>query len=173
MAEVQETRRKLQIATATLVVLNVALAAVFFSPIVGSQRSRKEELNRLWKEQQQKTREVEPLRKIVDLLARGGYFVANIAQRLNLARFLLLLFPQPVEFFLPRTLRAHDRRKEHRRQGHVQDNQSRGGDLQLPPGFLNFRHYGVLRLVSALVPGSGTYKAVMSNWTASPAACDC
>src|SRR5207302_1784094 len=50
MAEVQETRRKLQIATATLVVLNVALAAVFFSPIVGSQRSRKEELNRLWKD---------------------------------------------------------------------------------------------------------------------------
>src|SRR5947199_9433473 len=66
MAEVQETRRKLQIATATLVVLNVALAAVFFSPIVGWQRWRKEELNRLWKEQQQKTREVEPLRNIGD-----------------------------------------------------------------------------------------------------------
>src|SRR5213595_2649578 len=64
MAEVQETRRKLQIATATLVVLNVALAAVFFSPIVGSQRSRKEELDRLWKEQQRKTGEVEPLRNI-------------------------------------------------------------------------------------------------------------
>src|SRR5437870_418042 len=66
MAEVQETRRKLQIATATLVVLNVALAAAFFSRIVGSQRPRKEERNRLGKEQQQSTREVEPLRNIGD-----------------------------------------------------------------------------------------------------------
>src|SRR5947208_13029572 len=77
MAEVQETRRKLQIATATLVVLNVALAAVFFSPIVGSQRSRKEELNRLWKEQQQKTREVEPLRNIGNKITTGRQQIDN------------------------------------------------------------------------------------------------
>src|SRR5216117_1071826 len=77
MAEVQETRRKLQIATATLVVLNVALAAVFFSPIVGSQRSRKEVLNRLWKEQQQKTREVEPLRNIGDKITTARQQIDN------------------------------------------------------------------------------------------------
>jgi hypothetical protein len=77
MAEVQETRRSLQPATATLVVLNVALAAVFFSPIVGSQRSRKEELNRLWKEQQQKTREVEPLRNIGDKITTARQQIDN------------------------------------------------------------------------------------------------
>jgi Tfp pilus assembly protein PilO len=64
MAEIQETRQKLQAAVVALVLVDVATAAVFFSPIVGSQRSRKEELDRLWKEQQQKTREVEPLRNI-------------------------------------------------------------------------------------------------------------
>src|SRR3989442_5201011 len=77
MAEVQETRRKLQIATATLVVLNVALAAVFFSPIVGSQRSRKDELNRLGKEQQQKPREVEPLRNIGDKITTARQQIDN------------------------------------------------------------------------------------------------
>jgi len=48
-----------------------------FSPIVGSQRSRKEELNRLWKEQQQKTREVEPLRNIGDKITTARQQIDN------------------------------------------------------------------------------------------------
>ena len=66
MAEGRETQQKLKIFMIALMLVDVAVAAVYFSPIVGSQRSRKEELARLWKEQQQKTREVEPLRNIGD-----------------------------------------------------------------------------------------------------------
>jgi Tfp pilus assembly protein PilO len=66
MAEVRETQQKLKIALVALMLVDLAMAAIFFSPIVGSQHSRKEELARLWKEQQQKTREVEPLRNIGD-----------------------------------------------------------------------------------------------------------
>ena len=47
MAEITDTRQKLKAAIAVLVLVDVAMAAVFFSPIVGSQRSRKEELDRL------------------------------------------------------------------------------------------------------------------------------
>jgi Tfp pilus assembly protein PilO len=66
MADVRETRQKLKILIVALLLFDVVTAAVFFSPVVGSERSRKDELARLWKEQQQKTREVEPLRSIGD-----------------------------------------------------------------------------------------------------------
>lgn len=62
MPDLQNTRRKLTIAFVALVVVDVAAAAVLLSPIAGSQRSRRQELDGLWKELQQKTRHVEPLR---------------------------------------------------------------------------------------------------------------
>ena len=42
--------------------MNVVAIAVFFSPLVGSEVARREQLDQHWKELQQKTREVEPLR---------------------------------------------------------------------------------------------------------------
>src|SRR6059036_2944281 len=77
MAEITDTRQKLKAAIAVLVLVDVAMAAVFFSPIVGSQRSRKEELDRLWKEQQRKTREVEPLRNIGDKITTARQQIDN------------------------------------------------------------------------------------------------
>jgi Tfp pilus assembly protein PilO len=47
---------------AVLALLDVAAAAVLLSPLVGSARSRNDEMKQLWKELQTKTREVEPLR---------------------------------------------------------------------------------------------------------------
>src|SRR5581483_10975058 len=58
----RDKRHKLKIAFAALVLLDIVLAVVLLSPLVGSEKSRKAELDQLWKELQLKTRQVEPLR---------------------------------------------------------------------------------------------------------------
>jgi type IV pilus assembly protein PilO len=62
MPDLGETRRKLKIAMAAMAVVDVAALALLFSPVVGSERSRREDLNQLWRQLQVKTRQVEPLR---------------------------------------------------------------------------------------------------------------
>ncbi len=60
MPDLRTTRRKLTIAFVALAVLDVAAAAVLLSPIAGSQPARRQELDGLWKELQQKTRQSSP-----------------------------------------------------------------------------------------------------------------
>jgi len=62
MPDLRTTRRRVKIALGAMLLLDVAAAAVLWSPLVGSERSRNEEMKLLWKELQTKTREVEPLR---------------------------------------------------------------------------------------------------------------
>jgi len=62
MPDLGNTRRKLKLTIAFLLVVDLAAAAVLLSPIVGSEKSRLAEMDRLWKELQAKTRQVEPLR---------------------------------------------------------------------------------------------------------------
>jgi len=62
MPDLRETRRKVKIALIGLGVVDVIAIAVFFSPLVGSEGSRRDRLDQAWKQLQQKTREVEPLR---------------------------------------------------------------------------------------------------------------
>jgi type II secretion system (T2SS) protein M len=62
MPDLGNTRRKLTITIATLLLVDLAAAAMLLSPIVGSEKSRLSEMDRLWKELQVKTRQVEPLR---------------------------------------------------------------------------------------------------------------
>jgi type IV pilus assembly protein PilO len=62
MPDLGNTRRKLTIAFVVLGAVNVAAAAVLLSPLAGSQRARRQQLDALWKDLQQKTRQVEPLR---------------------------------------------------------------------------------------------------------------
>src|SRR5438046_10747056 len=64
MADFQYTRRKLQIGVGTLALLDVALLAVLFSPLVGSQRSRNDQLDQLWRDLQVKTRQGEALKNV-------------------------------------------------------------------------------------------------------------
>src|SRR4029077_11221035 len=64
--------RKLKIALAALALVDVAAAAVLFSPLVGSQRSRHEQMNQLWKELQLKTKQVEPLRGLDHKIVTAG-----------------------------------------------------------------------------------------------------
>jgi type IV pilus assembly protein PilO len=62
MPDLRETRHKVRIALAALAAADVIMMAVFFSPLIGSQGSRRQQLDQAWRELQQKTREVEPLR---------------------------------------------------------------------------------------------------------------
>jgi type IV pilus assembly protein PilO len=62
MPDLRETRHKVKIALAALAAADVIMIAVFFSPLIGSEGSRRQQLDQAWKQLQQKTREVEPLR---------------------------------------------------------------------------------------------------------------
>jgi len=62
MADNREARKKLKIAITVLVAVDLFAVVVLFSPLVGSERSRREQLDQLWRELQLKTRATEPLR---------------------------------------------------------------------------------------------------------------
>ena len=62
MPDLGNTRQKLKVTIASLLVVDLATAALLLSPIIGSEKSRLSEMDRLWKELQAKTRQVEPLR---------------------------------------------------------------------------------------------------------------
>jgi type IV pilus assembly protein PilO len=64
MREVLDIRKKAKIAIAALLAVDIVAAVVLFSPLVGSERSRREQLDQLWQELQQKTHEAEPLKDV-------------------------------------------------------------------------------------------------------------
>jgi Tfp pilus assembly protein PilO len=64
MPDLGHTRQKLKIALAILALVDVAAAVVLFSPLVGSARSRDQQLQQMGSEIQIKTRQVEPLRDV-------------------------------------------------------------------------------------------------------------
>ena len=69
MPDLRDARKKVQIAIAALLVVDVVAALVLFSPLVGSEQSRREQLNQLWRELQQKTHEAEPLKNVDQKIA--------------------------------------------------------------------------------------------------------
>jgi type IV pilus assembly protein PilO len=72
MAEGLDIRKKAKIAIAFLLVVDIVAAIVLFSPLVGSERSRREQLDRLWQELQRKTHEAEPLKDVDKKIAVAG-----------------------------------------------------------------------------------------------------
>jgi type IV pilus assembly protein PilO len=72
MPDLRQTRRKLKIVLIAMLCLDVLAAVVLFSPLVGSAESRGGQLDRLWRELQQKTRQVEPLRGMDKKVALAG-----------------------------------------------------------------------------------------------------
>jgi type IV pilus assembly protein PilO len=62
MPDVRDARKKVKIAIAALLALDIISGLLLLSPLVGSERSRREQLDQLWRELQQKTRAAEPLR---------------------------------------------------------------------------------------------------------------
>jgi Tfp pilus assembly protein PilO len=86
MPDLRNTRKKLKIAIAAMVVADVIAAGVLFSPLVGSADSRRAQMRQLSAELQKKTHDVEPLRgmdkKIV--LAKdqiGDFYKGRFAAR--------------------------------------------------------------------------------------------
>jgi type IV pilus assembly protein PilO len=61
MPDLTATRQKLKIAVIALAVVDALALAILFSPLVGSARSRDQQLSQLGREVQQKTRAMEPL----------------------------------------------------------------------------------------------------------------
>jgi Tfp pilus assembly protein PilO len=61
MPDLRQARKKIQIALAVLVSVDIVAMIVLLSPLVGSTDSRRQQLNQLWSELQTKTRQVEPL----------------------------------------------------------------------------------------------------------------
>jgi type IV pilus assembly protein PilO len=72
MREVMDIRKKARIAIAALVVVDIAAMIILFSPLVGSERSRREQLDQLWQELQRKTHEAEPLRDVDKKIAAAS-----------------------------------------------------------------------------------------------------
>lgn len=62
MADLRETRRKLKVVLISLSVVSALCVAAIFSPLVGSERERHDQMLDLSKELRQKTRQIEPLR---------------------------------------------------------------------------------------------------------------
>jgi len=83
MPDLRDTRRKLKITLVALGLVDVAAAALLFSPWIGSANSRNQQLSDLGHEVQEKTRQVEPLRgldkKIVVARAQIDDFYKNRA----------------------------------------------------------------------------------------------
>jgi hypothetical protein len=62
MPDLRNTKRKIRIGLIAMLCLDVAAVALLLSPLIGSTTSRREQMSNLWKDLQQKTRQVEPLR---------------------------------------------------------------------------------------------------------------
>jgi len=81
MPDLRQTRQKLKIALATMALIDVAAVAVYFSPLVGSQSSRRAELGQLWLELQLKTREIAPLRGLDKKIPVANQQIEEFYQR--------------------------------------------------------------------------------------------
>jgi type IV pilus assembly protein PilO len=64
MPDLRKTRTKLKTALAVMAGVDLLAAVVYFSPLVGSAESRRQELNRLQSELSLKTRQVAPLQNL-------------------------------------------------------------------------------------------------------------
>jgi type IV pilus assembly protein PilO len=64
MPDLRTTRKNLKTALAVMVAVDLVAAIVYFSPLVGSADSRRQELNRLQSELNTKTRQVAPLQNL-------------------------------------------------------------------------------------------------------------
>ena len=80
MAEVTDFRKKAKIAIAALVVVDVVAVVMLFSPLVGSERSRRQQLDQLWQELQRKTHEAEPLKDVDKKIALARHQIDDFYQ---------------------------------------------------------------------------------------------
>jgi Tfp pilus assembly protein PilO len=81
MADLRQTRKKIKLALAVMGGIDLLALVIFFSPLVGSTASRKQELNQLWGELQVKTRQVEPLTDLPGKLQTARFQIAEFYKK--------------------------------------------------------------------------------------------
>ena len=86
MPDLRNTRRKLKVAIAAMVVADVVAVGVLFSPLVGSAESRRAQMRQLSAELVRKTHDVQPLQNIDKkiVLAKdqiGGFYKDRFAAK--------------------------------------------------------------------------------------------
>jgi type IV pilus assembly protein PilO len=77
MPDLRQTRRKLKIALVVMAAVDVLAAGIYFSPLVGSADSRRQELNRLQTELNAKTRQVAPLRNLPQKVTLASHQITD------------------------------------------------------------------------------------------------
>jgi len=81
MADLRQTRRRIKIALAILGGIDLLALLIFFSPLVGSTASRKQELNQLWSDLQIKTKQVGPLKDLPGNLQTARLQIADFYKK--------------------------------------------------------------------------------------------
>jgi Tfp pilus assembly protein PilO len=81
MPDLRQTRKKLQIALAVMVGLDLLAAVVYFSPLVGSAESRQLELNQLQTELTVKTTQVAPLQNLPQKVVVAGKQIGDFYKK--------------------------------------------------------------------------------------------
>ena len=77
MPDLRKTRKNLKTALAVMVGVDLLLAIVYFSPLVGSAESRRQEMNQLQTELNTKTRQVAPLKDLPQKVTLASQQIAK------------------------------------------------------------------------------------------------
>jgi len=81
MPDLRQTRKNIKIALGVLLAVDAIAVGVFFSPLVGSTASRRQELNQLWSELQIKTRQVEPLKNLPQKVVAANHQITDFYKK--------------------------------------------------------------------------------------------
>jgi type IV pilus assembly protein PilO len=81
MPDLRQTRKNLKIALAVMLGVDLLLAIVYFSPLVGSAETRRMELNRLQGELTIKTRQVAPLQNMPEKVLLANTQISDFYKR--------------------------------------------------------------------------------------------
>lgn len=81
MPDLRQTRRHLKIALAAMACVDVLAALLYFSPLIGSAESRRQELNRLQTELTLKTRQVAPLKDLPNKVVLANHQIVDFYKR--------------------------------------------------------------------------------------------
>ena len=81
MPDLRQTRKQLKIVLAVMVGVDLLAAVIFFSPLVGSADSRRQELNRLQTELTLKTTQVAPLQNLPQKVVVAGKQITDFYKK--------------------------------------------------------------------------------------------
>ena len=81
MPDLRQTRKNLKVALAVMVAVDLVAAIVYFSPVVGSTESRRQEMNELQFELTTKTRQVAPLKDLPQKVVLASQQINNFYKK--------------------------------------------------------------------------------------------